>query len=330
MNGSEPASTRHAGESGFGTAKELNYEKRTPMNEKQVQKNDNQRALTVRAPQDIVEVMREEDAATEREKILQKMNPACRTKLDYIESWLRKEMDHTLRSRYDLGLQVKELYDDERTNKGKVYGRNAIGRICKLLHWDDGLLRMTLRFVHAYSPEDLERLCSAVLPNGQPLTWSHVRALVPLEAAHRQELLDRTMAEGWTCHELAHEIKHFGEDRPGDGRGRPPRLPKDFDGAVAQQQESAKRWDRLYDRVWGKQDQSLVTQAAKLAEEEVTEEWLRQARELAWQLRRVADQAVKQAEKAEEVVREFERILDERQRANNTHPAKAKQRRKTT
>ena len=79
-------------------------------------------------------------------------------------------MDHSLRSRYELGLQVQELYEDERKNAGKTYGRNAIGRICKLLNWDDGLIRMALRFVRAYSPEDLERLCAQVLPKGQPLT----------------------------------------------------------------------------------------------------------------------------------------------------------------
>jgi hypothetical protein len=37
---------------------------------------------------------------------------------------------HTLKSRYELGLQVQEIYEDER-NGGSIYGKNAIGRICK-------------------------------------------------------------------------------------------------------------------------------------------------------------------------------------------------------
>jgi hypothetical protein len=89
----------------------------------------------------------------------------------------------------------------------------------------------------------------------------------------------------------------------------------DFDGAVAQQIQSAERWDRLYTRVWARQDRSLETQAAKLPEDEVTEERLHQARALAMQLRRVADQAQKQAEKAEQVARDFEHMLAERQQA---------------
>ena len=58
-----------------------------------------------------------------------------------------------------------------------------------------------------------------------------------------------------------------------------------------------------------------MTQASKIAPDEVTEERLRQARELASQLRRVANQALEQAEKAEQVVLDFKRILNLRQSA---------------
>jgi hypothetical protein len=290
--------------------------KRTNMNKKRAHEGGLAKVLAARTTDEIIAGMREEDAAAVREKVLKGMNPACRKKLKYFENWLRKEVDHTLRRRYELGLQVQELYDDETKGGGKVYGTDAIGRICKLLNWDDGLIRMALRFVRAYSPEDLERLCAQVLPKGQPLTWSHVRALLEVtDRSRRQELLDRTTAEGWTCTELARQIVRPESHAGGDGRGRPPRVPKDFDGAVAQQQESAERWDRLYTKVWGKTERSLTTQAAKLPPEEVTEERLHQARELAYQLRRVADQAQKQAEAAEQIVRDFERILAERRQA---------------
>jgi hypothetical protein len=268
----------------------------------------------VRTTDEIVAAMRAEDEAAEREKILNGMTPACREKLRYIENWLRAEVVHCLRGRYQLGLQVRELYEDEKNNSGKVYGRNAIGRICKLLRWDDGLIRLALRFVRTFSPEDLDRLCALVLPTGEPLTWSHVRTLLAVnDPRRRRELVERTAAEGWTCMELARVVQRGEGEHVPEGRGRPPRVPKDFDGAVAQQQESAERWDRLFSRVWGKQDRSLAAQAARLPAEEVTEERLHQARELAARLRRVADQAREQAEHAEEVVREFERVLGERQ-----------------
>jgi hypothetical protein len=97
---------------------------------------------------------------------------------------------------------------------------------------------------------------------------------------------------------------------------------------VAQQQQSAEEWDRRYSKVWATQDCSLVAHAAKLPDEEVTEERLHHARDLAIQLRKVADQAVAQAEKAEQVVREFERILAERRQAEMpAEPATTKRRR---
>jgi hypothetical protein len=300
------------------------------MTETQAQKERNDKLFAAKTSEEIIAFMLEEDAEAERKRILEKMNPACREKLAHFENWLRKEVDHTLRRRYELGLMAKELYEDEKKNGGKLYGRNAIGRICEILCWDDGLIRLALRFVQSFTPEDLERLCGLVLPGGEPLTWSHVRALLVVpNVSQRKELLERTVAEGWTCTELALEIKNL-PDHPGkDGRGRPPRMPKDFDGVVAHQQESADKWDRLYTRLWGATKHSLATQAAKLPPEAVTEERLRQAQELAYQLRRVADQAQKQAEKAEQVVHEFERILDERRRVESAATTATTARRKT-
>jgi hypothetical protein len=295
------------------------------MNEKRSQ----DKVFAARTTDEIIAVAQEEDDAAEREKILNNMTPTCRKKLEDFDNWLRTEVNHTLRRRYELGLQVKELYEDE-TKGGKLYGKNAIGRICKVLHWDDGVIRSALRFVLTYSQEDLESMCSLTLLTGEPLTWSHVRALMVVEdAKKRQALLDRTVAEGWTCTELAQEIKRLMDRPAGDGRGRPPRLPKDFDGAVAQQQQSAEEWDRRYSKVWAKSDRSLVAQAAKLPPEEVTEERLHQARELANHLRTVADQAVAQAEKAEEVVRDFEHILAERRQGETPSEPAAAKRRKT-
>jgi hypothetical protein len=52
---------------------------------------------------------------------------------------------------------------------------------------------------------------------------------------------------------------------------------------------------------------------AKLPPEEVAKERWHRARDLAYQLRRVADQVREQAVAAEQIVRDFERILADRQ-----------------
>jgi hypothetical protein len=277
------------------------------------------KVFAAKTTDEIMAVMKADDKAAERARILEKMNSACREKYEYIRTWFSREMDHMLRSRYELGLHVQELYEDERKNAGKVYGRNAVGRICKLLEWDDGVIRAALRFVKTFSPDDLDRICALVLPTGEPLTCSHIRTLLHVDdAKSRRALLDRTVEEGWTCTELAWQIKISNDGRTVDGRGRPPKTPKDFDGAVAQQQESAEKWERQYIRVWAVPDRSLVAQAAKLPAEEVTEKRLSQARRLAHHLRQVADHAVKQAEQAENVVQEFEQILTDRKPKGET------------
>jgi len=260
--------------------------------------------------EELIEMMKEEDQAAKRTRIVEKMTPACREKLDFFEHWIRRQCDHMLRSRYELGKAALELLEDEQKNGGKLYGKNAIGRICKVLQWDDGLIRLSMRFARNYSEADLERLCALVMPSGETLTWSHLRCLLTIsEAKQRQDLLDLAVRESWSCTELAHQVKYLDEDKEPDSRGRPPTKPKDFDSAVKQQLEHAGQWDRRHSRVWGQQDTSLVAQATKLAPEEVTKERLQKAQELAYQLRCVANQAIKQAEAAEQVAREFEQIL---------------------
>src|SRR5437660_1351452 len=123
------------------------------MRENQVNNSGAEKLLGAKTTEEIIAVMREEDEAAARQRILQAMTPACRKKLEYFDAWLRKEVDRTLRSRYELGLQVRDLYEDEKRNGGKLYGKNAIGRICKILCWDDGVIRSALRFVQAFTPE---------------------------------------------------------------------------------------------------------------------------------------------------------------------------------
>jgi hypothetical protein len=304
---------------------------RTEMSKKQITTESKKERQATRLAEDILTKMQNEAAESQREKIIDNMTPQFREKLEYFKNWYRNEASHSLRCRYELGLQVMELYDDEKNNNGNTYGRNAIGHVCKLLRWEDDLIRMALRFAKIYSKEELEQLCTKTLPSGEPLSWSHVRTLIPVtDAKQRQELLDKAVKEGLTCMELAQEVKNL-MDRPSvDGRGRPPRQPKDFDTAVAQQKKHCGDWDRRYFKVWAPEDKSLVAHAAKLAPNEITEDHLRQARELANELRRVADQANDQADKADQVVKTFEHILEDRKEKTPADPEGSPARKNST
>ena len=233
-------------------------------------------------------------------------------KLTYFDNWLRVEMTRTLRSRYELGLQALELYEDEKKG-GSVYGKGAIENICKVLRWDDGLIRSALKLVRVYTPEQMNGICKLVLPDGQPLNWSHLRTIILVrDPVQRQTLLDRTVAEGLTCTQVAREFTRLGQSRPDETRGRPPRLPKNFDEAVSGQMHAAAQWDRLHNQIWGLPERSLVAHASKLDPKDMTSQRVDQLRKLVDELRRVADQATEHAEKAEGIARDFARTLNEK------------------
>jgi hypothetical protein len=295
-----------------GGSKQNHYKGKLKSKKIPKESNENKRS-PAQTTEEMIAEMEEETLATEREEIFQTMTPAFDIKLKYIDNWLREEVAHSVRRRYDLGLQVLEMYEDEQ-NGSRLYGDNAIGRICKLLKWDDGVIYLSLRFVQTYSKEEVDHLCTLLLPSGAPLTWSHVRVLLAVEDAdRREELLEKTIKKGLTCTSLAYEVKALQPHSPNDHRGRPPKTPKDFDGAIALQEHSAKEWERQHARIWAVPEKSLIAQAAKLSPEEITDAHLSQVRDLAMHLRRVANQAAEQAEKAEKVVKDFECILEERQ-----------------
>ncbi len=274
------------------------------------------------ASDDLVMQMQEEDEFAEQRRILEEMQPKLREKYETIQELIETHVHSTVVFHYDLGEHFRAIYDDETSNKAKVYGKHAVQNICRLLGIDKTLVNNCMKFVEVYSRDDLNMLCTRLLPRNEHLSWSHVRLLVQEDDDKRREqLLEKTFAEGMTCSELAYAIR-CGGDRESNKGGRPLKIPASFDGMVQQQKKAAEEWERRNQRVWSHPTHSLVVKAAELAEEEVTEGRLKEAAELAHQLRVVADEANRAAEKAEAVVRNFERILAERKASADT-PAKS-------
>ena len=278
------------------------------------------------ASDDLVSLMQEEDEFAEQRQILEEMKPKLREKFEQIRELVESEIHAVLRNRYALGEHFQALYDDETDNGAKVYGKHAVQNICRLLGIDKTLVNNCMRFVQVYSRADLDMLCTRLLPRNEHLSWSHVRCLVQEDDDKRREqLLEKTFNEGLTCSELDYAIR-CGNDHESNKGGRPLKIPASFDGMVQQQKKFAEEWERRSQKVWSHPTHSLVVKAAELAEEEVTEERLKEAAELAYQLRVVADEANRAADKAEAVVHNFERILAER-KASAGSPAKSVPRR---
>jgi hypothetical protein len=168
-----------------------------------------------------------------------------------------------------------------------------------------------MRFAQLCSREDLERLCAAVLPRGEGLSWSHVRCLLQIEdRTQRETLLEKVVEDGLTCSELAYEVKQLHD---ADNRGRPPKVPADFDGMLTQQRQFVDQWDRRFTKTWTDAKRSLFTKAAALKPEEVTEEKVKQTRELAHTLRSLKKEVGFAVDKLEAIAKGLQEKLEQPQ-----------------
>jgi hypothetical protein len=262
---------------------------------------------------DIIRVMQEGDELAAQRRIMENMTPRLREKFDQIHELIENETHVVLRNRYELGVLFKAIYDDETDNGAKVYGRHAVDNVTRLLGVEQSFVRNCIAFARLYTRGDLESLCSRLLPRGEHLCWSHVRCLLRVnDEVRRKELLERIFAEGLTCAELAFTIDTPQGGGNGTNRGRPLKVPPNFDAVVAQQKQVTEEWERRNQRVWSDPRHSIAAKAQELSDDDVTEQRLNEAEELARLLRRQANEANKAAEKAEAVVERFRLILSKR------------------
>lgn len=262
----------------------------------------------------IVADMNRECAEENRQRLRKKMNPALSRKLTWIQNWLDRDRKHELESRYQLGLQVQEIYLDETENGSRVYGASAIERICDAVGVDKGLIRSALRFVQVFAPDELARLSSQKLSNGQPLTWTHVLRLCELkDAEERDAALQRTIDKALTADELGdfvQERRSATRQEP-DGRGRPLKVPVDFDKLLHQQSKVTDDWVRRFQKVWSGAETSLSAQAQSLEAARITSEHLSSL----WPLK---ESLLILADKSKVLVAEVDRVyqnLQDRQQA---------------
>jgi hypothetical protein len=82
-------------------------------------------------------------------------------------------------------------------------------------------LRKARAFARAYSSRDLEQLCNRRRPNGLPLQWGHVVALLSVQNNQKRKEFERLAADqGWTAPLLRAEIRKLYVKRSQTGAGR--------------------------------------------------------------------------------------------------------------
>src|SRR5262245_12325768 len=170
-------------------------------------------------------------------------NTALLDKLEEIRGLCRGHNRADLLRRYDLGLAVQEVYDDETRNGADRYGAHAVEKICRALgSADSSLVQSALRLAQAYPRAEVERLAALRTASGEPVTWAHVRLLMHVDPpARREQLLRRVLEESWTSDDLSREVvRPQGAGTP--SRGRPLAAPRNFGGAIRQQAAAAENF----------------------------------------------------------------------------------------
>jgi hypothetical protein len=245
--------------------------------------------------------------------IFDNMNPDLKEKVQQILAWYQAERKHTLIARYDLGLIVKDIFDNDPAAGTGPYGYQAMERVCQVLKGiDDGLIYACLHMVQCYTRKEVEELATLQNLDGRPLTWTHVRTLVRVKNPNqRAELLQRTLDDSWTVTELEQQYRTLVKG-PAEPRGRKLAVPKNLDGALLQQGTLADKYLARSEHVWGLPEHNLLELASEACPSEITEQKVQALKEHAEKLRRLAQLAVRHAEEAETVYRKYSDILSRR------------------
>jgi hypothetical protein len=245
-------------------------------------------------------------ARTQRKLLLDSIGPELAEKIDRIREWSRADNASTLLRHYDLGLIVKEVYDDDPDQDGPGrYGRYAMKKLASALAWCSTVLYEALAFAQTYTREEVDGLSRLRLPSGASVSWSHVRILVFVaDRAERERLLRRVVEESWGCAELAREVAK-GKAKTAGTRGRPLARPRDLDGVLRQQGLLADRLLERDEKVWSDQACSLTGRFLELPPDGHSAERGLALKENVERWRRVVRAAQDRLREAEEVYGRF-------------------------
>ncbi len=240
------------------------------------------------------------DYINSSEYLLEHIGPELQQQIDKINELLEKDRRNIILARYDLGLLVKEIHDEETMNyRMNRYGDQSMIKLCLSVPWSRSLLYETLRFVQVITREEAERLAGLHTQAGCPIYWSHVRALLGVSCPNmREELLQRTIQENWSCDELDKAIMQLKKSHEPAGH-RKIKGPRNLNGMIEQQRTYADHFLERAKSAWSDPEHSLTNLCLDVPSEKYTEEGAKKLKDLAERLRLVAEEAEQRAEDAQ-------------------------------
>jgi hypothetical protein len=157
------------------------------------------------------------------------------------------------------------------------HGKNFIRNMARLLGYEPSFLyRRKLFFERFPDDGDYARLTGLRLPSGEPLTFTHANLVLDLEDDERWVFLELAASHGLNSTALRKEVRKFrtGNDQERRPGGRPPSVPADVEGKLAQVDETLPLF-RKRAQSWGSDEHGLIPALKKLAAERIKPGWVR-------------------------------------------------------
>lgn len=235
--------------------------------------------LTVTKAQIAAMPLKAQQALEDRKKLLQDMSPELRREVVTIVKMYARFASRAPEFFYELGERLwkirteseaaREQIEKARASgtldelpdkvKNKYYGESIAEKIGEIVGFDASVVRKATAFYESFdSPngfatnvKTLEDLCAARMLSGQPITWSHIIPLLPMDREQRGKVLTRIISESLSIRELAQIVKaeFSGGLAPAKG-GRPLMRPKTVRAGLRQMISVTDDWLKRNREIW--------------------------------------------------------------------------------
>jgi hypothetical protein len=203
-----------------------------------------------------------------------------RGRLLAVKNRLGPEGGWSLAARHTLGQAIQAAFDQETDHGKDRYGAGVAKNLGAILTLSPPLIDQLRRFAGLLSSEQVVQLSKLRLPDGSPISWSHVRQALATDTG-RQALkwVKRAATDGWTSTRLGEEI-HKGRGHSRSHAGRRPASPQSLLDLIVQIRQVYGELVKRNDAVWSQPGCSLTDLAAKLDPHQVSEELIESLEEL--------------------------------------------------
>jgi hypothetical protein len=217
--------------------------------------------------------------------------------------WLADDHRACILHRYRLAELVKRLNDDHMKNRQRRYGGSSVERLARFFNQEAYMIYAALSVAGAYTRQEVEELSRVRLSDGRSLSYYHIQLLSGLDTEEqRDEALQLTIEQAWTTDDLREHVQRvrLPTKVEGDGRGRPMSVPRNLDDLLRQQGRKVEDFLTRSAKVWNQPENGFLSKAYDMPTDHWTPGRAKALLEHARALRRLAEEAGRQADEAEQ------------------------------